>query len=167
MIFDRNVANPLSRSRKPFVRGIAEHRFDLWADVQPLAVNAELRNVADGRNLFDEHAVFDFGFGASTLGANPVRDVAAHADGAAIGQSRYSHFHGDRGSIPMMYGDGPIPSAILLQSLPNVLLHEVHVSRLSDLTPRFSQHCFRAGSGDHERVCWVHISVFSGRIQDG
>src|SRR5437660_10017045 len=110
MIFDRNVAYPFLGSREPFVRRVAEHRFNLGADIEPLALNAEFRNVANGRDLFDEHAVFDFGFGASTLRADFLRDVAAHADGAAIGQGGYSHFHGECGSVGMMYGDGPVPS---------------------------------------------------------
>ena len=135
MIFDRNVAYPFLGSREPFVRRVAEHRFNLGADIEPLALNAEFRNVANGRDLFDEHAVFDFGFGASTLRADFLRDVAAHADGAAIGQGGYSHFHGERGSVGMMYGDGPIPSAMLLQRPPNVLFHGSHVSLLGDLTP--------------------------------
>src|SRR5438477_12363828 len=135
MIFGRNVANPILGSREPCVHGVAEHRFDLRADVEPLAMDAEFRDVADGRDLLDKHAVFDFGFGASALRADPFCDVAAHADGAAIGQGSYSHFHGERGSVRMMYGDGPIPSAMLLQRLPNFLFHGSHVSRLGDLTP--------------------------------
>src|SRR6266446_3510088 len=135
MIFDRNVANPILGSREPFVDGVAEHRFDLRADVEPLAMEAEFRDVADGRDLLDKHAVFDFRFGASALRANPFRDVAAHADRAAIGQGGYSHFHGESGSVRMMYGDGPIPSAMFLQCPPDVLLHGVYVSHLSNLTP--------------------------------
>src|SRR2546429_7690131 len=92
MIFGRNVANPILGSREPFVHGVAEHRFDLRADVQPLALNTKLRDIADGRDLLDEHAVFDFGFGASTLRADFLRDVAAHADGAAIGHGGFCPF---------------------------------------------------------------------------
>src|SRR5256886_1435183 len=114
MIFDRNVANPVFGCREPFVRRVAEHRFDLRADVEPLALSAEFRDIADGRDLFDEHAVLDFGFGASPLRANPFRDVPAHADGAAIRQGGYGHFRGDCGSIATAHGDGSVPPAMLL-----------------------------------------------------
>src|SRR5882724_11163719 len=80
VIFRRDVANPLFRSRQPFVLGVAKHRFDLRADVEPLALHAEFRDVTYGRDLLDKHAVFDFGFVASALRAYSIGDVAADAD---------------------------------------------------------------------------------------
>src|SRR2546429_10031049 len=122
MIFGRNVANPILGSREPFVHGVAEHRFDLRADVQPLALNTKLRDIADGRDLLDEHAVFDFGFGASTLRADFLRDVAAHADGAAIGHGGYSHFHWGRGPAGLKDGGGAVPTSLFFDAPPDYLV---------------------------------------------
>src|SRR2546421_12516379 len=67
VIFDGDVAYPISRIRKPFLRGIAEDRFDLGADVEPLAMDAEFRDVADGGDLLNKHAVLNLGLGTRTL----------------------------------------------------------------------------------------------------
>src|SRR5437879_1509123 len=99
VIFDRDVTYPISRTRKPFLSGVAEHRFDLWADVEPLAIDAEFRDVTYGRDLFDEHAVFSFGIGARTLRAQLLGDVVAHANRAAVGQGSNGHFGGDHCSV--------------------------------------------------------------------
>src|SRR5882762_762123 len=72
VIFDGDATYPISRIRKPFLRGVAEHRFDLGADVEPLAMDAEFRDVANGGDLLDQHAVFDLRFGAGTLGAHAL-----------------------------------------------------------------------------------------------
>src|SRR5438874_12168559 len=71
MIFDGDVAYPISRVGKPFFRGIAKHRFDLGADVEPLAMDAEFRDVANGGDLHAQHAVFALRYSACTLAAHP------------------------------------------------------------------------------------------------
>src|SRR5216683_5618809 len=95
VILERDVTYPIGGSRKPFLRGVAEHRFDLRADVEPLALDSEFRDVTYGRHLLDEHAVFRFGFGARTLGAQTLGDVVAHANGAAVGERSDGHFRRD------------------------------------------------------------------------
>src|SRR5256886_7931705 len=140
MIFGRNVANPILGSREPFVHGVAEHRFDLGADVQPLALNTKLRDIADGRDLLDEHAVFDFGFGASTLRADFLRDVAAHADGAAIGHGGYSHFHWGGGARGLMYWDWAVPSSLFFPRPPKVLFPRRPLSPPGAPPPPVSPH---------------------------
>src|SRR6266481_5494050 len=112
MIFGRDVSNPFFRSRQPFVHGVAEHRFDLRADVEPLASHAEFGDVTYGRDLLDEHAVLDLGLVTSALRAYSIGDVAADADGAAIGQRSNGHFHGHHSSVAVVYGEGSKPLAM-------------------------------------------------------
>src|SRR5437899_1993936 len=117
MVIGMNVADPVFRIRKPFLRGVAQNRFDLRADVEPLAMSAQFRGVADGCDLFDEGAVFDFSFGAGTLGAEALRDVVAHANRSTIGPRGDGHFRWDYPSVAVMHGPRPEPLALLFQRL--------------------------------------------------
>src|SRR5579864_2310635 len=54
MIFGRNVVNPILGSGEPLVGSIAKDRFDLRADVKPLAIDTNLGDVTDSGYLFDE-----------------------------------------------------------------------------------------------------------------
>ena len=135
MIFDGDVAYPISRVRKPFFRGIAKHRFDLGADVEPLAMDAEFRDVANGGDLLDQHAVFDFRFGAGTLGAHPFGDVAGHANPAAIGQGGNGHFRRDLRSVAVMHGQRPEPPAMFLQGFLNLRLYRGGIPGAGSLSP--------------------------------
>src|SRR5713101_2396031 len=119
VIFDRDVKYPISRTRKPFFNGVAEHRFDLWADVEPLAIDAEFRDVTYGRDLFDEHAVFGFGIGARKLRAQLLSDVVTHANRAAVGQGSNGHFRADHCSVAVVHGERPEPFATLFRGSPN------------------------------------------------
>ncbi len=40
VVVGMNVVDPVSGTREPFVGGVAQDGFDLWADVEPLAMSA-------------------------------------------------------------------------------------------------------------------------------
>src|SRR5438445_9699084 len=166
VIFDRDVTYPISRTRKPFLSGVAEHRFDLWADVEPLAIDAEFRDVTYGRDLFDEHAVFSFGIGARTLRAQLLGDVVAHANRAAVGQGSNGHFGGDHCSVAVVHGEPPAPFATLFQGFANFRHDRRHIPGVGNLPPRLAQHGFPIGIPHHSRVGRVDINVFPSGIEN-
>src|SRR5258707_7154390 len=157
VVFRMNVIDPFPRTRDPFVRGVAQNRFDLRADVEPLATNAEFRDVADGCDLLDEQAIFDFGFVTSALRAYSLRDVAGNADAAATGQGSNGYFQGDGRSVFVVHGDRTEPLAVILQALANIGLHGCHILGIGHLVPPFPDK--RSGIRIPHHVCVRRVDV--------
>src|SRR5260370_67332 len=97
----------------------ANLRFDLGSDVMPLGVQPNFGDVANGRGLLDEHAVFSFGFDARALRGYLLGDVVAHTNRAAIGQGSNGRFRLDQCSVTVMHGMRPEPFAMLFQGFAN------------------------------------------------
>src|SRR5882762_6535751 len=167
VIVDGDVTYPIFRIRKPFLCGVAQHGFDLRADVKPLAVDPNLGDVAYGRHLLNELAIFNFGFGTRTLRAHPFGNVAAHANRAAIGQRGNGHLHGDRCSVAVRHGQRPEPFAMLLQGFANLRRYRCHIPGGGNLSPRLAQHRFPICVPDHPRVGRVDINIFPSGIENG
>src|SRR5579859_2092041 len=79
MILHRNMSHPVAGVGEPLILGVARYCLDLRADVVPFPEQPKFRDIADGRHLLHERAIFVFGVGSCLLGFFACADIVADA----------------------------------------------------------------------------------------
>ena len=141
-IIRMNQLGPALGDAQPLFGRVAENGLHLRADVKPLSVNADFRDIGDGVDLLDEHLVFGFGF-------RVLRKVAADTGSATVGHGADVQFDGKIGAVSPVQQYLGRPFARLGQRAPHLRFKAVHILKGVDRAPGLPNDALRTCKAQH------------------